>query len=159
IPQDPVAGDWAVTAGESDLAAAKSVGGLFLSNGPEFERSPREFVAAVRRVREILGPAKVLAVTGLATPSNLSVLVYAGIDVVGGFGNGMPSRLRLRCSCCSHAPPASRIRRAVATADFAMRSWRVRIRPPSTRSSSHRLSALFPASSSGSIPPERTTFR
>src|SRR5438552_11464174 len=82
IPQDPVAGDWAVTAGESDLAAAKSVGGLFLSNGPEFERSPREFVAAVRRVREILGPAKVLAVTGLATPSNLSVLVYAGIDVV-----------------------------------------------------------------------------
>ena len=82
IPQAPVAGDWAVTAGESDLAAAKSVGGLFLSNGPEFERSPREFVAAVRRVREILGPAKVLAVTGLATPSNLSVLVYAGIDVV-----------------------------------------------------------------------------
>src|SRR5213592_4173641 len=54
IPQAPVAGDWAVTAGESDLAAAKSVGGLFLSNGPEFERSPREFVAAVRRVREIL---------------------------------------------------------------------------------------------------------
>src|SRR5436309_1681002 len=88
IPQDSVAGDWAVAAGESDLAAAKSVGGLFLSNGPEFERSPREFVAAVRRVREILGPAKVLAVTGLATPSNLSVLVYAGIDVVS-------SRMRL----------------------------------------------------------------
>src|SRR5437667_11723539 len=82
IPQDAVAGDWAVAAGESDLAAAKFVGALFLSNGPEFERSPREFVAAVRRVREILGPAKVLAVTGLATPSNLSVLVYAGIDVV-----------------------------------------------------------------------------
>jgi archaeosine synthase len=82
IPQETVAGEWAVVAGESDLIAAKAVGALFLANGPEFERSPREFVAAVHGVREILGPAKVVAVTGLATPSNLSVLVYAGIDVV-----------------------------------------------------------------------------
>src|SRR5713226_6115766 len=72
IPQETVAGDWAVVAGESDLAAAKSAGGVFLANGPEFERSPREFVAAVRGMREILGPSKVVAVTGLATPSNLS---------------------------------------------------------------------------------------
>src|SRR5207247_9572662 len=39
-------------------------------------------VAAVRRVHEILGPAKVLAVTGLRAPSDLSVRWYAGIDVV-----------------------------------------------------------------------------
>src|SRR5881397_301085 len=82
IPQETVAGEWAVVAGESDLLAAKSAVGLFLANGPEFERSPREFVAAVREVRETLGPSKVVAVTGLATPSNLAVLVYAGIDVV-----------------------------------------------------------------------------
>src|SRR3989441_2176233 len=82
IPQETVAGEWAVVAGESDLVAAKSAGGVFLANGPEFERSPREFVAAVRAVREALGPSKVVAVTGLATPSNLAVLVYAGIDVV-----------------------------------------------------------------------------
>src|SRR5207245_1482509 len=62
--------------------AAKAVPGVFIANGPEFERSPREFVSAIREVREILGPAKVVAVTGLATPSNLSVLAYAGIDVV-----------------------------------------------------------------------------
>ena len=55
---------------------------MFLANGPEFERSPRDFVAIVRRVRETLGPSKVLAVTGLATPSNASILVYSGIDVV-----------------------------------------------------------------------------
>src|SRR2546428_8701211 len=82
IPQETVAGEWAVVAGESDLVAAKSVGGVFLANGPEFERSPREFVAAVRGVRETLGPAKVVAVTGLATPSNLAILAYSGIDVV-----------------------------------------------------------------------------
>src|SRR2546422_10333106 len=82
IPQETVAGEWAVVAGESDLVAAKSAGGVFLANGPEFERSPREFVAAVREVRETLGPSKVVAVTGLASPSTLAVLVYAGIDMV-----------------------------------------------------------------------------
>jgi archaeosine synthase len=82
IPHEAVAGDWAVVSGESDLVAAKDVSGVFLANGPEFERTPREFVSAIRAVRETLGPAKVVAVTGLATPSNLSVLVYAGIDVV-----------------------------------------------------------------------------
>src|SRR5438128_304219 len=82
IPHETVAGEWAVVAGDSDLVAAKSAVGLCLANGPEFERSPREFVAAVREVRETLGPSKVVAVTGLASPSNLAVLVYAGIDVV-----------------------------------------------------------------------------
>src|SRR5437870_10297522 len=82
IPQETVAGEWAVVAGDSDLVAAKSASGVFLANGPEFERSPREFVAAVRGVREALGPSKVVAVTGLATPSNLAVPVYSGIDVV-----------------------------------------------------------------------------
>src|SRR3989454_11103274 len=82
IPHEAVAGDWAVVSGESDLAAAKVVPGLFIANGPEFERSPREFVSAIREVRETLGPSKVVAVTGLATPSNLSILVYSGIDVV-----------------------------------------------------------------------------
>src|SRR5256885_14272067 len=82
IPQETVAGEWAVVARESDLVAAKSAVGLFLTNGPEFERSPREFVAAVREVRETLGPSKVVAVTGLARPSDLAVLAYAGIDMV-----------------------------------------------------------------------------
>ncbi len=82
IPQVTLAGDLAIVAGESDLSAAKAADAVFLANGPEFERSPREFVAAIRRIREALGPAKVVAVTGLATPSNLSVMVYGGIDVV-----------------------------------------------------------------------------
>ena len=82
IPQEVVAGDLAIVTGESDLPSAKSAQAIFLANGPEFERSPREFVAMVRSLRETLGPSTVVAVTGLATPSNLSVLVYAGIDVV-----------------------------------------------------------------------------
>src|SRR6059036_99559 len=63
IPHEAVAGDWAVVSGESDLVAAKAVSGVFIANGPEFERSPREFVSAIREVREILGPAKVVADT------------------------------------------------------------------------------------------------
>jgi archaeosine synthase len=75
-------GDIAIVADESDLARAAGADAVFLANGPEFERSPREFVALMGRVREILGPARVVAVTGLATPANIAVLVYAGIDVV-----------------------------------------------------------------------------
>src|SRR2546428_8721432 len=82
IPQEVVAGDLAIVTGESDLPSAKAAQAIFLPSGPAFERSPREFVAMVRSVRETLGPSPVVAVTGLATPSNLSVLVYAGIDVV-----------------------------------------------------------------------------
>src|SRR2546428_231688 len=58
IPHEAVAGDWAVVSGESDLVAAKAVPGVFIADGPEFERSPREFVSAIREVREILGPAQ-----------------------------------------------------------------------------------------------------
>ncbi len=82
IPPEHVAGDLAIVTGETDLGAAKAADAVFLANGPEFERFPRAFVATIEQVRDVLGPAKVVAVTGLATPSNLSVLVYAGIDVV-----------------------------------------------------------------------------
>src|SRR5256885_446598 len=82
IPEDGVPGELSIIVGESDLTLAVGAEAVFLANGPEFERSPREFVAAVRRLRESLGPAKVAAVTGLASPSNVSILVYAGIDVV-----------------------------------------------------------------------------
>ncbi len=82
IPEDEVAGELSIVVGESDLARASRADAVFIANGPEFERSPREFVAAMRRLRESLGPAKVAAVTGLASPSNVSILVYAGIDVV-----------------------------------------------------------------------------
>src|SRR6267143_2015951 len=82
VPADGVAGDLSILVGESDLATMINADAVFLANGPEFERSPREFVAAIRRLRESLGPAKVAAVTGLASPSNVSILVYAGVDVV-----------------------------------------------------------------------------
>src|SRR5256886_9713993 len=82
IPEDGVAEEFAIVAGELDLPKASGADAVFLANGPEFQRSPREFVAAMERLRESLGPAKVAAVTGLASPSNLSILVYAGIDVV-----------------------------------------------------------------------------
>src|SRR5467141_1950678 len=82
IPEDGVAGELSILVGESDLTKATGADAVFLANGPEFERSPRELVGAMRRLRESLGPAKVAAVTGLASPSNVSILVYAGIDVV-----------------------------------------------------------------------------
>ena len=82
VPQEPLAGDFAIVTSETDLEAAKPAAVIFLANGPEYERSPRGFVAAVRRIREALGPSKVLGVTGLATPSNVALLAYAGIDLL-----------------------------------------------------------------------------
>src|SRR2546428_8376498 len=82
IPQETVAGERGVVEVDYDLVAAQSASGVFLANGPEFERSPREFVAAARRVRETLGPSKAVAVTGPATPSNLAVLVDSRTDLV-----------------------------------------------------------------------------
>src|SRR5437016_7753520 len=82
FPEERPAGDLAIVTAEADLSRAANAEVVFLANGPQFERSPREFVAAIRRVKESLGPARVLAVTGLATPSNVPILVYAGIDVV-----------------------------------------------------------------------------
>src|SRR2546429_1525602 len=81
IPQETVAGEWAVVAGESDLLAAKSAVGLFLANGPEFERSPREFVAAVREVRQTPGPSKVVPAPGLASPPHPPDPAYAGLHL------------------------------------------------------------------------------
>ena len=82
VPQSLVAGDLAILTGDANVMAAKEAAAVFLANGMELERSPRDFVGAVQRVREDLGPAKVVVVTGLATPANLALLVYAGVDVV-----------------------------------------------------------------------------
>jgi hypothetical protein len=82
MPEATGTGDLAIVVGEADLPSAEQSEAVFVANGPEFERSPRDFVATVRSLRETLGPGKVVAVTGLATPSNASLLVYAGIDVV-----------------------------------------------------------------------------
>src|SRR3989449_5620072 len=82
IPQEGMARDLAIGTGESDLPSGKSAQAGFLADGPGVDRSPRAFVGMARRVRETLGPAKVVAVARPATPCHLSVLVYAGIDVV-----------------------------------------------------------------------------
>ena len=82
VPQAAIAGDLALVSGESDLAAALAAEVAFFANGPEYLRSPREFVSAIVDAREHLGPGRLLAATGLAAPSNLACLVYAGVDLV-----------------------------------------------------------------------------
>ncbi len=81
VDQSAVSERLAVLTSEADFAEAATAEVVFLANGPEFARDPRDFVASVARVRETLGPAKLLGVTGLATPANLAVLVYAGVDL------------------------------------------------------------------------------
>ena len=78
----PPTGPLAVVTADEDRAGVTAAEAIFLANGPEFARDPRDFAAAVTGAREELGPAKLLAVTGLATPGNLAILVYAGIDLV-----------------------------------------------------------------------------
>src|SRR5256886_14273484 len=82
IPEDGAVGEFAIVAGALDLPKASDADAVFLANGPEFQRSPREFVAAMGRLREALGAAKGAALYRPARPSNLAILVYAGIDVV-----------------------------------------------------------------------------
>ncbi len=82
IPQSATAGSTALLTSEADVSAVTSAETVFLANGPEFVRDPRAFLAEVARVRQELGPLKVLGVSGLATPANLAGLVYAGVDLV-----------------------------------------------------------------------------
>jgi archaeosine synthase len=77
-----VSGPLGLITSDADFAEAASVEASFLANGPEFARDPRDFVAAAARARETLGPSKLLGVTGLATPANLAVLVYSGVDLI-----------------------------------------------------------------------------
>lgn len=80
-PSVAASGPLALLTANADRSAAKDAEAVFLANGPEFARDPRDFAATVAAVREEVGPAKVVGVTGLASPANLAVLVYAGIDV------------------------------------------------------------------------------
>src|SRR5438309_1016300 len=121
VPEDGFAGELSILVGESDLTRASRADAVFLANGPEFERSPREFVAAMRRLRESLGPAKVAAVTGLASPSNVSILVYAGVDVVDSSRVMLDSaRVLLLLPCAARKPySASRSHRRFRDAILA----------------------------------------
>ena len=82
IPQAPTADDLAVITSEEDLDRLGTPAGAFLANGPEFLRSPRGFVELLARAKDVLGPAVLIGVTGLAAPSNLAALVYVGADLV-----------------------------------------------------------------------------
>jgi archaeosine synthase len=82
IPEPGVRGDTAVVGAEADLESAKAAEIVVVANGPEFVRSPRDFAAFVTRIRDALGPSTISWVPGLACPSNLAVLVYAGVDLL-----------------------------------------------------------------------------
>ena len=66
VPVEAVSGDFAVLTSESQISAVSGVEVVFLANGPEFLRHPRDFASLVALVRQELGPAKLLGVTGLA---------------------------------------------------------------------------------------------
>jgi len=81
-PAPVVADGLGLVTSERDLEACRSAEAVFIANGIEFLRNPRDFVSSLARAREVLGPSKVVAVPGIAAPSNLAVLVYAGVDLV-----------------------------------------------------------------------------
>src|SRR3972149_1279140 len=57
-PQGAAAGDLAVVTSRADLDAAKESDVVFLGNGVEYLRHPRDFAADLAHVRETLGPAE-----------------------------------------------------------------------------------------------------
>ena len=82
VHADRPAGDLALVTSEASLEEASASPMSFLANGIEYLRHPREFAFTMARARQVLGPARILGITGIAAPSNLSILVYAGIDLV-----------------------------------------------------------------------------
>lgn len=55
---------------------------LILENSLELFQNPRLFVETVVRIRQLAGYQRALYLPGVALPSNLAVLVYAGADVL-----------------------------------------------------------------------------
>lgn len=82
VPPGAPAQGLALVASEDDMESAKDAPAAFLANGVTYLRHPRDFVDTMARIRERLGPAMAIGITGIATPSNLAVLVYAGLDLV-----------------------------------------------------------------------------
>src|SRR2546426_7535559 len=68
IPEDGAAGEFGIVAGELDLPKASDTDAVFLANGPEFQRSPRELVAAVEPLRQPLRPPEGAGGGALPTP-------------------------------------------------------------------------------------------
>ena len=55
---------------------------VILSNLADTVRNPREFVRRLKEAREDAGYARLLYAPGLATPANLALLAYCGMDLV-----------------------------------------------------------------------------
>src|SRR2546426_369023 len=153
IPHEAVAGDWAVVSGESDLVAAKAVPGVFIANGPEFERSPREFVSAIRemvlvrnhlvhgRLRELVGRRLAKAPWNTAVVRHLDLREY---DLVEPYTPVAGGQMRAYAAESLARPEIVRFRRRIRERYVKPASARVLLllpcsaRKPYSTSRSHR---------------------
>lgn len=72
---------------------------VYVIGGAGSLRNPRELVAAIVKIREMTPPDSALYAPALATPANLALLIYLGIDLVDGtrvFVDGLLGRYHLR---------------------------------------------------------------
>ncbi len=65
----------------SDVAAHPEAVVVCMGDAIAFLRRPKAFVSAVIDLRRAMGYARLLYVPGLATPGNLAILAYAGVDL------------------------------------------------------------------------------
>ncbi len=82
LPREAVRGPLALVPSAAQLPSDTSAEAVFLEGGPAFLDRPKEFVRTVVDLRTAMGPARLLAVPGVAAPHNLGVLVYCGVDLV-----------------------------------------------------------------------------
>ena len=90
---------------------------VLLANLADTVRSPREFVRRLKEARETAGYARLLYAPGIATPANLALLAYGGIDLVDdtrvlleagwgrlhtadGFWSGQAAKIACPCPAC-----------------------------------------------------------
>jgi archaeosine synthase len=78
----PPPGPVVVAATAKDVEARPEAQVVVLGDAIAYLRRPKPFVAAIVELRRSMGYARLLYAPGLATPGNLAILVYGGVDLV-----------------------------------------------------------------------------
>ena len=76
------AGPVVVASTAKDVESHQEAEVVALADAVAYLRRPKDFVAAVIDLRRAMGYRRLLYVAGIATPSNLAILVYASVDLV-----------------------------------------------------------------------------
>lgn len=83
LERPPMApGTTVVATHAADVGAHPEAELVVLGDAAAYLRRPKPFVAAIAELRRAMGYARLLYTPGIATPGNLAILAYSGVDLV-----------------------------------------------------------------------------